>query len=110
MNSLGDAIFSYWILFLKVTQLAAGLHGLQLNKGDRVGIWGLNHMKWLLAFYAVARAGFILVVLIKYLLLSNNLYNTFFLNINDIFHSDAFFIIGQCQFSLQRKWTEVRLE
>jgi fatty-acyl-CoA synthase len=42
-------------------RLAAALLSLGLNKGDRFGIWGPNRSEWLLAQYATARIGVILV-------------------------------------------------
>ncbi|MEM9063448.1 MAG: AMP-binding protein [Pseudomonadota bacterium] len=45
----------------KVDQLAAGLLALGLYKGDRVGIWSPNRPEWLLAQFATARIGVILV-------------------------------------------------
>ena len=45
----------------KVDQLAAGLLALGLDKGDRVGIWSPNRPEWLLAQFATARIGVILV-------------------------------------------------
>jgi fatty-acyl-CoA synthase len=38
-------------------QLACGLMGLKLQRGDRIGIIGLNQMEWLLLFYAAAKIG-----------------------------------------------------
>ena len=45
----------------KVDQMAAGLLSLGLYKGDRVGIWSPNRPEWLLAQFATARIGVILV-------------------------------------------------
>ena len=45
----------------KVDQLAAGLLALGLYKGDRGGIWSPNRPEWLLAQFATARIGVILV-------------------------------------------------
>lgn len=45
----------------KVDQLASSLIGLGLLKGDRVGIWGQNHLEWLVTFLASVKAGTILV-------------------------------------------------
>ena len=41
--------------------LAAGLHALGLRKGERLGIWSPNRSEWILAQYATARLGVILV-------------------------------------------------
>ena len=38
-------------------QLACGLLGLKLQRGDRIGIIGLNQIEWLLLFYAAAKIG-----------------------------------------------------
>ncbi|MDO9286149.1 MAG: AMP-binding protein [Aquabacterium sp.] len=38
-------------------QMACGLMGLKLQRGDRIGIIGLNQMEWLLLFYAAAKIG-----------------------------------------------------
>ncbi|MEM1164311.1 MAG: AMP-binding protein, partial [Pseudomonadota bacterium] len=45
----------------KVDQMAAGLLALGLYKGDRVGIWSPNRPEWLLAQFATARIGVVLV-------------------------------------------------
>jgi fatty-acyl-CoA synthase len=42
-------------------RLAGGLRRLGLAKGDRVGIWAPNRPEWVLAQYATARLGIILV-------------------------------------------------
>lgn len=44
-----------------VDQLAAGLLSIGIYKGDRVGIWSPNRPEWLLAQFATARIGAILV-------------------------------------------------
>lgn len=44
-----------------VDDLARGLLGLGLVKGDRVGIWAPNCIDWMLVQYATARVGIILV-------------------------------------------------
>jgi len=49
------------ILFLQTDKLAAGLLGLGLEPGDRLGLWGPNSSQWYLTFLAAARAGLILV-------------------------------------------------
>ena len=38
-------------------QLACGLLGLKLKRGDRIGIIGLNQIEWMLLFYAAAKIG-----------------------------------------------------
>jgi fatty-acyl-CoA synthase len=45
----------------RVDRLAAGLLSLGLYKGDRVGIWAPNAPEWVLAQFATARIGLILV-------------------------------------------------
>ena len=45
----------------KVDQLAAGLLAIGVYKGDRVGIWSPNKPEWVLAQFATARIGAILV-------------------------------------------------
>ena len=45
----------------RVTDLAAGLIGLGLEPGDRIGIWSPNRVEWVLIQFATARAGLILV-------------------------------------------------
>jgi fatty-acyl-CoA synthase len=42
-------------------RLAAGLLRLGLSKGERIGIWSPNRSEWVLAQYATARLGLILV-------------------------------------------------
>ena len=38
-------------------QLACGLLGLKLKRGDRIGIIGLNQIEWMLLFYAATKIG-----------------------------------------------------
>jgi fatty-acyl-CoA synthase len=45
----------------EVEALAAGLHGLGLRHGDRVGIWSPNRAEWLVTQFATARLGLVLV-------------------------------------------------
>ncbi|MGE0212461.1 MAG: AMP-binding protein [Parvibaculaceae bacterium] len=45
----------------RVDQCAAALLALGLEKGDRVGIWSPNRPEWLLAQFATARVGIVLV-------------------------------------------------
>jgi fatty-acyl-CoA synthase len=44
-----------------VDQVARGLYGSGIDKGDRVGIWAPNCLEWMLVQYATARIGAILV-------------------------------------------------
>lgn len=53
--------WSYSELKQRVDALAAGLLNLGLSPGDRVGIWAPNCSEWLIAQYATAKAGIILV-------------------------------------------------
>src|SRR5215831_20084866 len=43
------------------TRVAAGLAGLGLPPGDRIGIWAVNCVEWVLLQYGAARAGIVLV-------------------------------------------------
>ena len=45
----------------RVGRLAAGLLALGLARGDRIGIWSLNRVEWVLLQFASARAGLVLV-------------------------------------------------
>jgi len=45
----------------QVDEMAAGLLGLRLQRGDRVGIWSPNRAEWLVTQFATARIGLILV-------------------------------------------------
>lgn len=45
----------------KANQLAASFIGLGLTKGDRVGIWGQNHLEWMITLFAAAKSRTILV-------------------------------------------------
>jgi fatty-acyl-CoA synthase len=45
----------------RVRQLAKGLLGLGLERGDRVGLWSPNYAEWTLVQYATAEIGIILV-------------------------------------------------
>jgi fatty-acyl-CoA synthase len=53
--------WTYRQLKEKVDALAAGLLGLGLEPGDRIGIWSQNNAEWVLAQFATAKAGLILV-------------------------------------------------
>jgi len=44
-----------------VDKFAAGLLALDLQPGDRVGIWSPNNIEWLITQFATARAGLVLV-------------------------------------------------
>ncbi|QBE62859.1 AMP-binding protein [Pseudoduganella lutea] len=53
--------WTYAELDARVTNLAAGLLGLGLQPGDRVGIWSQNCAEWVLVQFATARAGLVMV-------------------------------------------------
>jgi fatty-acyl-CoA synthase len=53
--------WSYAELHGHVDRLAAGLLSLGLSPGDRIGIWAPNCAEWVVAQYACAKAGVILV-------------------------------------------------
>ena len=44
-----------------VEEFAAGLLALDLQPGDRIGIWSPNNIEWVIAQFATAKAGLILV-------------------------------------------------
>ena len=53
--------WSYRQLGEAVEAFAAGLLSLDLQAGDRVGIWSPNNIEWLITQFATAKAGLILV-------------------------------------------------
>jgi fatty-acyl-CoA synthase len=53
--------WSYTDLKHRVDSLGAGLLSLGLNRGDRIGIWAPNCAEWVIAQFASAKAGLILV-------------------------------------------------
>jgi len=53
--------WTYAQLKARSDELAAGLLSLGLNPGDRVGIWAPNCAEWVVAQFATAKAGLILV-------------------------------------------------
>ena len=53
--------WSYAELHQRAADFAAGLLALGLNPGDRVGIWSPNNAEWVIAQYATAMAGIVLV-------------------------------------------------
>ena len=57
----GGERWSYDDLARRVDRLAAGLLAIGVYKGDRVGIWSPNRPEWVLAQFATARIGAILV-------------------------------------------------
>ena len=56
-----DIRWTWGELKARVDDLAAGLIGLGLGPGDRVGIWSPNRMEWVVTQFATAKAGVILV-------------------------------------------------
>jgi fatty-acyl-CoA synthase len=52
---------SYRELQSQVDNFAAGLVALGLERGDRIGIWSPNNAEWVVAQFATAKAGLILV-------------------------------------------------
>ncbi|KAJ1519697.1 hypothetical protein ONE63_004958 [Megalurothrips usitatus] len=50
-------------LLKKADKLGAGLLALGLSRGDRVAMWGPNSLEWIVAKFACARAGLVLVTL-----------------------------------------------
>ena len=48
-------------LRLLVDEFAAGLLGLGLDRGERIGIWSPNNLEWTVVQFAAAKAGLILV-------------------------------------------------
>ena len=53
--------YTYQQLHAEVEQVARGLLSLGVERGDRVGIWSPNCAEWLIAQYATAKVGAILV-------------------------------------------------
>ena len=53
--------WSYAELGARADRLATGLLALGLDRGDRIGIWSPNCAEWVLAQFATAKAGLILV-------------------------------------------------
>ena len=53
--------WTYDQLRRRADRLAAGLLGLGLYKGDRIGIWAPNRPEWLITQFATARIGLVLV-------------------------------------------------
>ncbi|MDR2448995.1 MAG: AMP-binding protein [Prevotellaceae bacterium] len=52
---------TYKELWAQTTELAKGLMGYGVKRGDRVGIWAANRYEWVLVQYATARIGAIMV-------------------------------------------------
>ena len=45
----------------KVNTVARGLMGMGVDKGNRVGIWAMNHAEWVVVQFATAKIGAIMV-------------------------------------------------
>ncbi|NMB77628.1 MAG: AMP-binding protein, partial [Methanomicrobiales archaeon] len=45
----------------RVNEVARGLMGMGVAKGDRVGIWAMNHAEWILVQFATSKIGAIMV-------------------------------------------------
>jgi fatty-acyl-CoA synthase len=58
-----DVRWTWETLTARIDEFAAGLLALGLEPGDRVGIWAPNCMEWVVAQFATARAGLILVTI-----------------------------------------------
>ncbi len=56
-----SARLSYAELAENVESFAAGLLALGLEPGDRIGIWSPNNVEWVIAQFATAKAGLVLV-------------------------------------------------
>ncbi len=56
-----DIRWTYAELKVAVDAYAAGLISLDLNPGDRIGIWSPNNVEWIITQFATAKAGLILV-------------------------------------------------
>lgn len=56
-----DIRWSYRQLGEAVDAFSAGLLALNLQPGDRIGIWSPNNIEWVIAQFATAKAGLILV-------------------------------------------------
>lgn len=59
----GPERLTYRELDQQVDRLATGLAGLGVVRGDRVAIWMVNRTEWLVAYFALARLGAVLVAL-----------------------------------------------
>jgi fatty-acyl-CoA synthase len=56
-----DIRLTYRELLDQVNTVARGLMALGVEKGDRVGIWAMNHAEWIVVQFATAKIGAILV-------------------------------------------------
>jgi len=53
--------YTYRELLRKVDELGKGLMAIGVEKGDRVGIWAMNHAEWVVTQFATAKIGAIMV-------------------------------------------------
>jgi len=53
--------YTYGEFLERVNELAKGLMAIGVEKGDRVGIWAMNHAEWVLTQCATAKIGAIMV-------------------------------------------------
>ncbi len=53
--------WTYGEFLEKVEKIACSLMALDVNKGDRVGIWAMNYAEWVLLQFATAKCGAIMV-------------------------------------------------
>jgi fatty-acyl-CoA synthase len=60
---ISDIRWTYEELSTMSTNLAKGFLDSGLNPGETVGVWGPNHPEWILAEYALAKAGLRMVTL-----------------------------------------------
>ncbi len=56
-----DIRLTYQAFFRRADRLARGLLALDVARGDRIGIWAVNNVEWLLLQVATARIGAVLV-------------------------------------------------
>ena len=57
----GEARITYDELNARVDRLARGLIELGVGKGDKVGLWMPNIPEWVIAYFAIARIGAVVV-------------------------------------------------
>jgi fatty-acyl-CoA synthase len=57
----GDTTTTYRALDRRVDELARGLIALGIEHGDKVGLWMPNIVEWVIAYFAIARIGAVVV-------------------------------------------------
>lgn len=57
----GGRSLTYAELDLEASRLARGLLDLGIGKGDKVGLWMPNNPEWVIAYFAIARVGAVVV-------------------------------------------------